>query len=295
MTSVAVIAHMNKTLDGGLVELRQVLADRGHPDPLWFEVPKSREAPKRARQAVADGADLLFIWGGDGTIQRCVDAVAGEAVDLAILPAGTANLLALNLGVPINLSEAVDIGLHGDRRRLDVGVLNGERFAVMAGVGFDAIMMRDADGELKGHFGRLAYVWSGVRATHMKSRNVRIEIDGKSWFKGKASCVLLGQMGTLGAGICAFPDAQPDDGLLEVGVITAKNALQWTRVLSRLVADDARHSPLAQMGRGSKVKIRLDRPTTFELDGGARNAKKKFRASVDRGAITVCVPHREEK
>ncbi len=295
MTSVAVIAHKYKTLDGGLVELRQVLADRGFPDPLWYEVPKSREAPKRARQAVADGADLLFIWGGDGTIQRCVDAVAGEAVNLAILPAGTANLLANNLGVPINLSAAVEVGLHGDRRQLDVGVLNGERFAVMAGVGFDAIMMRDADHELKGRFGRLAYVWTGVRATHMTRRNVRIEIDGKLWFKGKASCVLLGQMGTLAAGIRAFPDAQPDDGLLEVGVVTAKNALEWARVLSRLVVEDAKHSPLTQMGRGSTVNMRLDRPTTFELDGGARKAKKKFRASVDRGAITVCVPKKEEE
>ena len=295
MTSVAVIAHKYKTLDGGLVELRQVLADRGFPDPLWYEVPKSREAPKRARQAVADGADLLFIWGGDGTIQRCVDAVAGEAVNLAILPAGTANLLANNLGVPINLSAAVEVGLHGDRRQLDVGVLNGERFAVMAGVGFDAIMMRDADSELKGRFGRLAYVWTGVRATHMTRRNVRIEIDGKLWFKGKASCILLGQMGTLAAGIRAFPDAQPDDGLLEVGVVTAKNALEWARVLSRLVAEDAKHSPLTQMGRGSTVNIRLDRPTTFELDGGARKAKKKFRASVEPGAITVCVPKKEEE
>jgi YegS/Rv2252/BmrU family lipid kinase len=295
VTSVAVVAHKNKTLGGGLVELRQVLADRGFPDPLWYEVAKSRDAPARARQAVADGVDLLFVWGGDGTIQRCVDAVAGKTVSLAILPAGTANLLANNLGVPIDLNAAVDVGLYGGRRRLDVGVLNGERFAVMAGVGFDAIMMRDADGDLKGHFGRLAYVWTGVRATHMTSRKVRIEIDGEQWFKGKASCVLLGQMGTLAAGIVAFPDAQPDDGLLEVGVVTADNALQWARVLSRLVIEDAKHSPLTQMGRGRKVDIKLDRPTTYELDGGARKAKKKFRASVEPGAITVCVPKKENE
>ena len=295
MTSVAVVAHKNKTLGGGLVELRQVLADRGFPDPLWYEVAKSRDAPARARQAVADGVDLLFVWGGDGTIQRCVDAVAGKTVSLAILPAGTANLLANNLGVPIDLNAAVDVGLYGGRRRLDVGVLNGERCAVMAGLGFDAIMMRDADGDLKGHFGRLAYVWTGVRATHMTSRKVRIEIDGEQWFKGKASCVLLGQMGTLAAGIVAFPDAQPDDGLLEVGVVTADNALQWARVLSRLVIEDAKHSPLTQMGRGRKVDIKLDRPTTYELDGGARKAKKKFRASVEPGAITVCVPKKENE
>lgn len=294
MTSVAVVAHRNKTLDGGLEELRAVLAEKGFPDPLWYEVLKSRAAPKQARKALEAGADLLFVWGGDGTVQRCVDAVAGKDMTIAIVPAGTANLLANNLNIPIDLRASVDIGLEGDRKRLDVGVLNDERFAVMAGVGFDAIMMRDADGELKGHFGRLAYVWTGARATHMTRRNVRVEIDGKKWFKGKASCVLLGQMGTLATGIHAFPDARPDDGLLEVGVVTAKNALEWTRVLGRLVVKDAKHSPLTQMGQGSKIKITFDRPTTYELDGGARKATMKFRASVDRGAITVCVPKKKK-
>ena len=65
MTSVAVVAHRNKTLGGGLAELRQVLTEKGVPDPIWYEVSKSRKAPKLARQAVADGADLLFIWGGE--------------------------------------------------------------------------------------------------------------------------------------------------------------------------------------------------------------------------------------
>jgi diacylglycerol kinase (ATP) len=281
-------------LGGGLGELRKLLAEKGFRDPMWFEVTKSRKAPDKARRAVAKGADLLFVWGGDGTVQRCVDAVAGKPVDLAILPAGTANLLAHNLEIPIDLEAAVDVGLHGDRRSLDVGVLNGERFAVMAGVGFDAITMRNADGELKGRFGRVAYVWTGIRATHMKSRKVRIELDGEPWFKGLASCVLLGQMGSLGSGVVAFPDALPDDGLLEVGVVTAENSLQWARVLSRLVVDDAKNSPLAQMGRGRNVDIKLDQLTEYELDGGARTAKKKFRASVEPLAITVLVPRKEQ-
>ena len=179
MTLVAVIAHKHKTFGAGLEELRRILAAKGVTDPLWFEVSKSRQAPDRARQAVAQGADLLFIWGGDGTVQRCADAVAGESVDLAILPAGTANLLATNLKIPMNLPAAVDVGLSGDRRRLDLGVLNDERFAVMAGIGFDAIMMRDADRTLKSQLGRLAYVWTGVLATQMKGRKVRVDIDGE--------------------------------------------------------------------------------------------------------------------
>jgi YegS/Rv2252/BmrU family lipid kinase len=281
-------------LGGGLGALRKLLAEKGFTDPMWFEVTKSRQAPKKARRALDKGADLLFIYGGDGTVQRCVDAVAGKAVDLAILPAGTANLLARNLEIPIDLEGAVDVGLNGDRRSLDVGVLNGERFAVMAGVGFDAVTMRDADGELKGRFGRVAYVWTGIRATHMRSRKVRIELDGEPWFKGRASCVLLGQMGSLGSGIVAFPDALPDDGLLEVGVVTAENTLQWARVLSRLVVDDAKNSPLAQMGRGSKVDIKLDQLTEYEVDGGARTAKKRFRATIEPRAITVLVPRKEQ-
>jgi len=290
MTSIAVIAHREKILDGGLPQLRQVLAEKGFPDPVWYEVPKSRKAPKLARRALHDGADLLFIWGGDGTIQQCVDAVAGSGATIAILPAGTANLLAHNLNVPIDLPAAVEVALHGARRRLDVGVLNGERFAVMAGVGFDAIMMKEADGALKDRFGRLAYVWTGARATRLTAPKARIKIDGKRWFKGPASCILLGQMGTLTGGLVAFPDAQPDDGMLEVGVLDAEGAMQWARILSSLAAGHADRSPLVHTTRAHTVDIKLDRAIAYELDGGARPAKRRLRATIEPGAITVCVP-----
>jgi diacylglycerol kinase (ATP) len=290
MTSVAVIAHEEKVLGGGLPELRHVLADRGFPNPIWYQVPKSRKAPAFARKAVAQGADLVFLWGGDGTVQRCLEPLTGSGIPVAILPAGTANLLATNLDIPIDLSAAVDIGLHGARRAIDVGVLNGERFGVMAGAGFDAIMMREADSGLKDRFGRLAYVWTGVRATGEPSGKVRIKVDGTSWFKGRASCILLGNMGTLAGGLRAFPNARADDGKLEVGVVTAEGALQWARVLSRLATGHADRSSLAHLTQGRRVDIKLARPTAYELDGGARPAKKRLTAHVDRGALTVCVP-----
>jgi YegS/Rv2252/BmrU family lipid kinase len=290
MTTVAVIAHQKKTLGGGLGELRRLLADRGFGDPLWYEVPKSKKAPKMARRAVDEGADLLLLWGGDGTQQRCIDAVAGSGVSIGILPAGTANLLANNLGIPIDLEGALEVALHGARRRLDVGVINGERFAVMAGVGFDAIMMKDADGGLKDRFGRVAYVWTGARATRAKARKMRVEVDGIKWFKGRASCLLLGNMGTLSGGLRAFPDAEPDDGLLEIGVVTAEGAVQWARVLTRLASGHAERSPLAHMTRGREVEVRLGKSLPFELDGGARTSTDRVKASVEPGAITVCVP-----
>ena len=283
MTCVGVIAHQKKTLGGGLTELRRLLADRGVTDPIWYEVPKTSKAPAMARKAVDEGADLLLLWGGDGTVQACIDGLAESDATLAIMPAGTANLLATNLGIPIDLAAAVDIALYGARRRLDVGVLNGERFAVMAGAGLDAIMMKEAEGRLKNRFGRLAYVWTGARATRAKATKMSIKVDGSPWFKGRASCLLLGNMGTLAGGLTAFPDARPDDGLLEIGVVTAQGAAQWVRILIRLATGHADRSKLVHMTRGREVDVKLDRATAYELDGGARPSKRRLRATVEPG------------
>ena len=221
MTSIGVIAHTDKQLGGGLDELRACLARHGFDDPAWREVPKSRFAPRKIADLIDAGVDVLFVWGGDGMVQRCIDAIRKAPVTLAILPAGTANLFATNLGIPRDLEEAVRIGLHGRRRTLDVGSVNGERFGVMAGTGFDALMIRDADAGLKDHLGRFAYAVTGARGIGRDPVKVRVEVDGRGWFEGRASCVLVGNMGDVIGGISAFPDARPDDGRLNVGVVTA--------------------------------------------------------------------------
>jgi diacylglycerol kinase (ATP) len=287
--NVAVIAHRKKSLGGGLSELRRTLALHGVPDPTWYEISKSKEAPTVAEKAVADGATLLFIWGGDGTVQRCLDAVAGRDIAIAVIPAGTANLLATNLGIPDDVGVAVRIGIYGDRRPLDVGVLNGKRFAVMAGVGFDAHMMLIADGGLKDRWGQLAYVWAAIRATQISSQKMTIAVDSSPWFAGQAAGILLGQLGTLTSGLVAFPDAVPDDGQLEVAVITADTWTHWLRVLYRLVSGHPERSSLARTTRGSTVDITLNQATPYELDGSPRKAKKRLRASIEPAAIMVCV------
>ena len=197
MATIAVVAHSGKSFGGGLGELRTVLARAGFADPLWYEVNKSRKAPKYARRALARGAEVIFVWGGDGTVQRCIDALAGTEAVLAILPAGTANLLATNLEIPADLPEAVQIGLLGDRRPLDTGSVNGEHFAVMAGAGFDARLIKEADRGLKDRFGRAAYLYAGSRNLSARRVKAVIEADGKRFFKGRLSCVLVGNVGKL--------------------------------------------------------------------------------------------------
>lgn len=288
---VAVIAHAGKTLGGGLPELRRVLEAAGVADPFWCEVPKSRKAPAQVRRALDEGAELIVAWGGDGMVQRCLDVLAGSEVALAIIPAGTANLFATNLGIPSDIEDAVAVGLHGARRRVDLGRFNGERFAVMAGAGFDAAMIRDAgEGGLKERLGRVAYVWTGSENLRSKPFRADIEVDGANWYKGKASCILFGNVGKLVGGVEAFEDARPDDGRLELGIVTAEGLLEWGRMIARAAVGPVDKSPLAQTTKARSVKVKLNRKVLYELDGGDRTKVKTFKVKVEPGAVTVCVP-----
>lgn len=290
MTSVAVVAHARKQLGAGLTELRRVLERRGFDTPIWHEVQKSKQAPKRVEKALAAGADLVFAWGGDGTVQRCIDAMAGSDATLAILPAGTANLLATNLAIPTDLEAAVDIGLHGTRRRLDTGTVNGEHFAVMAGCGLDARMIGDADRSLKDRFGRAAYVWTGARNLRAAAVPGTVKIDREEWFSGDLSCLLVGNVGSLFGGMTVFEDARPDDGRLDVAVATATGVTAWMRAFARLAAGKPDRSPFVRTAVARRIDVRLDRPLPYELDGGARSKRKKLTIKVRPASIQIAVP-----
>jgi diacylglycerol kinase (ATP) len=253
-------------------------------------VPKSRKAPAQVGRAIEEGAELLFVWGGDGMVQRCVDGLDGAKIPIAVVPAGTANLFASNLDIPQDIEQAVQIGLHGARRTLDVGRMNGERFAVMAGAGFDAQMIREADAGLKDRIGRVAYVWTGVMQLGRKPFEAQIKVEGSTWFEGKASSVLLGNLGELFAGVEAFEDARPDDGVLELGVVTADSVLDWVRTIARTAAGASSTSPFVQVAKARSAEVRFDRKILYELDGGDRKKVKKLDVEVEPDAITVCVP-----
>ena len=293
MIKTAVIAHAAKSFGGGLPKLRSELKRRGIADPLWIEVPKSRYAPKQVKRALAKGTELIFVWGGDGTVQRCIDAAAGSDAALAILPAGTANLLATNLGIPRDIEQAVDIGLLGERRKLDVGRFNGEKFAVMAGAGFDASMIQQADGSLKERLGRVAYVWTGSQQLRAKPFKAKIEVDGAPWYTGAASCILVGNVGRLFGGVEVFADARPDDGRLELGVVNADGVTDWVRTLARTAVGQAERSPLVQATSAKRIKVKLNRKVLYEIDGGDREKVKSFGIKVEPAAITICLPREE--
>jgi len=288
--NVAVVAHAGKTIGGGLEELRRELRRAGVEDPYWSEVPKSKYAPERVERALGEGAELVFVWGGDGMVQRCVDVMAGSGATMAIVPAGTANLFASNLEIPQDIAAAVEIGLGGRTRTLDVGKLNGERFAVMAGAGIDARMIKDADGNLKERFGRLAYIWTASKNLRTEPFEATVEVNDELWYQGTASCILLGNVGSLFGGVEAFDGASPEDGLLEVGVTNAEGLGQWARTVARTAVGSTAKSPFVQVTKAKKVTASFDRKVPYELDGGDRKKVKKLKAKVQPAAISVAVP-----
>ena len=293
MTRVAVIAHLGKSLGGGLDELREVLQKAGVEDPYWTEVPKNKYVPERVEKALADGAETIFAWGGDGTVQRCADAMAGSAARLAVIPAGTANLFASNLGIPEDIADAVDVGLHGREKRLDLGKMNGEHFAVMAGAGLDARMLRDADGGPKETYGKLAYVWAASKNLRTEPFKARIAVNGDLWYDGDASCLLFGNFGALFGGLEAFDNASPEDGLLEVGVTHAESLGQWARTVARTAIGTVEKSPFVQVTKAKRIDVELDRKVPYELDGGDRDEVKRLKVKVKPDALTVMVPQGE--
>jgi diacylglycerol kinase (ATP) len=291
---VAVVAHAGKTLGDGLLAFRRALEEAGVTEPLWYEVPKSRKAPKQVKRALEEGAELVIAWGGDGTVQRCIDVLAGTGVPLAIAPAGTANLLATHLEIPKDIDAVVAIALGGTRRTLDVGVLNGERFAVMAGAGFDAEMLAEADGGLKDKVGRVAYLWTGAKQLRATPVKTKITIDGATWFDDVSSCVLVGNVGGVFGGVDVFDDARPDDGQLELGVVTADGFAEWARTIARTTLGTTAKSPFVQVTRATKISVEFGKKVLYELDGGDRDKVKKLKIDVEPAAIEICVPAPDE-
>ena len=160
----------------------------------------------------------------------------------------------------------------------------------MAGAGFDAAMIRDADGGLKDRFGRVAYVWTGSKNLRAKPFKAKISVDGASWYDDKASCILVGNVGQLFGGVEAFEDASPEDGKLELGVVNADGVVDWARTLARTAAGTATKSPFVSATKARRIKVKLDRKVLYELDGGDREKVHAFDVKVEPSAVTVCLP-----
>jgi YegS/Rv2252/BmrU family lipid kinase len=291
MTSIGVVAHREKLTASTAAELRSALAHVGFSNVHWLEVRKGAAAEQATRRALEDGSDTIIVCGGDGTVRAAAAACANTDAALAVVPAGTANLFATGLELPSDPKKIVETIINGDRRTLDTGVCNGLRFGVMGGTGLDAAMIAQAD-EHKDLLGTWAYVRAGVReARERRPIAAKITVDGKPFFEGDVTCVLVGNLGKLKGGVVAFPDASPTDGRLDVAVLTATGVRQWASVMVSAVRGRQDRSSHVHLGQGAKVRVRLAKKQMFELDGGSKGRARKLDFHVDPASLVICAPH----
>lgn len=271
----------------GVEELRDAFARHEDAHRLrWSPTSADDPGPGQARAAVEQGCDTVIACGGDGTVRAIAGELAGTGVALGVVPLGTGNLLATNLELALGL-DAIPAALSATPVAIDMGVVNGERFAVMAGVGFDAAMIRDADSAVKRRLGSVAYMISGARNLPAKIVRATVGVDGEHVWSGRTAMVLVGNCGAVTGGLPVFPDASPTDGRLDVAVLTAERPGDWVRILWRLVRDRPQPPELVVRFTGAEVIVDLDEPSPYELDGEDREATDRLEFSIEPHALEV--------
>jgi YegS/Rv2252/BmrU family lipid kinase len=260
----------------------------------WHDTTEDDPGDGVARAAIDAGATTVVACGGDGTVRAVLEAVAGTDAALGVVSLGTGNLLATNLSLPLagdDLDAAVAVATDGRLRRIDTATVNGERFAVMAGIGFDAAMIRDAGSTTKRRFGSLAYVVSGAKNLPARLVGAAVEVDGRRVWQGRTAMVLVGNCGTVTGGLEVFPDAEFDDGVLDVAVLSARRVRDWASVLWRLLRHRSQRPDLVERFRGRTVHVTTASPMPYELDGEDRPATTSLQFEIRPDSLTVRTPN----
>lgn len=291
--SVAIV-HPGKAgdLDQARARLAQWAHRAGQPAP--HVVATSAESPGtvQARAAVDAGADLVIAWGGDGTVTAVATGLVGTGVPLGILPGGTGNLLARNLGLPLDPEAAAAIAFGGQDRpvdTIDIG-LGGRTVTstVIAGMGLDATLI-DAPEQMKKSLGASAYVLNGVRALRHKTMRVGVAVDGgrPTWFNARS--VLVANVGGLIGGLDVAPGSDASDGSLHVVVLPLATPADWVRTgvgLVRRRSDDG--SRVQLRGQTAWIVTRTQQPR--QVDGDVVEDGRVLQARVRPASLVVRVP-----
>jgi diacylglycerol kinase family enzyme len=286
----AVVVNPSK-IDVGTLRptVEDALSRVGWPAPQWFETTPADPGREQTHKAIESGAEVVFVCGGDGTVMSALSAIVGTDASMAILPAGTGNLLAANLGLSNDLIAGLEVAVEGGMRRLDVGVVEGQPFAVMAGIGFDAHMLDATSDRAKDRIGWPAYILGAVR--HLKDRPVRvtISIDDGQPIRRRARCVLVANVGRLQGGVRLLTEAAPDDGILDVAVLTPRTIRDWIALAWGVLRRKKRVSSM-EVFRGTKVEVISSRSQPRQLDGDLIEAGTKLLVEVAPDAFWLCVP-----
>lgn len=282
--------------------LREGCRKAGWPDPVFLTTTRAEPGGPQARLALTEGADLVVAAGGDGTVREVAHVLAGTGTPLGILPIGTANLTALNLGIDTRrLGRAVKIALHSPTRAIDVGRatwrptsgdVTEHTFLVMAGLGNDAATVLAVRPEFKRRLGKASYLAAGARKLRSRVIGMKVSVDGGPSRDLRTWTLLVGNAGRIAPGVHVFPDAEPDDGVLDTLVVPLRNVVQWLPVALTGIGLLRKASALSY-GRARQVWAIPDAPAPVHLDGDVVEDVVDLRVDIVPGALAVRAPTKQ--
>jgi diacylglycerol kinase family enzyme len=290
MSRAAVVVNPTKLDDEAFRKsVRQVMDDHDWDEPLWLETTPEDPGRGQAESAVSAEVGFVLACGGDGTVTAWAEGVAGTGVPLGIIPMGTGNLLARNMGLPMGADEALVVALGGVQQPVDAGRVNGKLFVVMAGLGLDAEMLIGASEPLKKRLGWLAYAISAAR--HLGDRPMRLTVsaDGGPPRKMRANTLVAGNVGWLRGGLPLLPDARPEDGMLDAVVLIARGLRGWLAAAAEIVLRRPAHGGVHRV-QFTELRVTLDREQPWELDGEVMGSTRQLTVLAQPGALLLRVP-----
>ncbi|GGF47938.1 hypothetical protein GCM10011519_22430 [Marmoricola endophyticus] len=275
-------------------------AEAGWEQTTWYETTVQDPGVSQAHAAAVGGADLVITCGGDGTVRTVCEELAGTGIPIGIVPAGTGNLLARNLELPLYLRAAVDVALTGQDRAIDMVSVSGDAmedstFLVMAGMGFDAAIMEGVNEDIKSKVGWLAYVLSALKSLMFPAVRVEISVDGAEPTKHRARTIVIGNVGSLQAGMPLIPDAEIDDGELDVVLLNPRRFLSWLPLAVRVLSRNKRTDETITRMRGRTVRVVASGDSPRQLDGDLIEPGKELYAECIPGRLLVRVPRDKER
>lgn len=253
-----------------------------------FRVKNPKLLENAVRKALVDGADLIILGGGDGTISGLVDLLVGSKARLAVLPLGTANSFARTLGLPLDVPGAVEVIARGRFRRIDLGMIDGDYFANVAAIGLAPRIAASVPRRLKAVLGRAGYlVWAVWQFFHFKPFMLTVD-DGSGEHEVCAVEVRISNGKYLG-GTEVVEQAEPDSGEIIVQAVTGhvKRRLVWNWFASHFRLPG--RTDTVEHFHAREIRVRTDPPLAISIDGEVL-AMTPITARVAAGVIEVAAP-----
>lgn len=220
-----------------------------------------------SRLAVERGNDAVVVAGGDGTLNASIQALAHQPTALGVIPIGTTNVWAKEMGIPLNVNAATDVLLKGERAQVDLGRANRRYFIFVASAGFDASVTRGVDTKAKRRLGMLAYVIAAIiEALKLRGEDVNIYADGRV-LRQRILMVVAHNVRLYGGVLKMSPDAYADDGLLDIWVFRGQGRLAAIFHIFTILLGLHPRDPGTDYYRSARVVIDAKRPLPVQLDG----------------------------